>query len=66
MKLSDEAMVIAREICTDRQLQVIELRQRGAGWKLSALALGLDRSTVRGHWEAALRRIEQAERERAA
>jgi DNA-binding CsgD family transcriptional regulator len=65
VRLSDEKLELARVVCTDRQFAVIALRQRDVGWKLSALVLGVSRSTVREHWEAGMARIEAAEQKAA-
>ena len=58
-----ELMSIARRVCTDRQLQVVQLREAGLGWKRIALHLGVGPDTARDHWRAAVRKInKEAER----
>lgn len=64
--LTEEVMCVARTVCTARQIEVLELRRQGVGWKLTATIIGIDRSTVRAHFDAAMRRLEQAERGAAA
>ena len=50
-------LVIARQVCTDKQLQVVQLREAGKGWKASALILGIGPDTVRDHYRAAVLEI---------
>ena len=50
-------LVIARQVCTDKQLQVVQLREAGKGWKASALILGIGPDTVRDHYRAAVLKI---------
>lgn len=48
---------IARRVCTDKQLEVIRLRESGLGWKRIALVLGVSPDTVRSHHRAAVHKI---------
>ena len=58
-----EVMAVARRVCTDRQLQVVQLREAGMGWKRISLHLGVGPDTARDHWRAAVRKInKEAER----
>lgn len=51
----------AREACTAKQLRVLELRVHyGLSLRTVALATGSSLSTVRGHLDAAYRRIDLA------
>ena len=50
-------MTIARRVCTDRQLQVVQLREAGMGWKRIALHLGVGPDTARDHYRAAVLKI---------
>lgn len=52
-----ELLDIARRVCTDKQFQVVQLREAGKGWKSSALILGVGPDTVRHHYRAAVRNI---------
>lgn len=62
-----ELMDIARRVCTDKQLQVIQLRESGMGWKRASLVLGVGPDTVRDHHRAAIRKItKEVERVEAA
>jgi DNA-binding NarL/FixJ family response regulator len=54
-----EVMAVARAVCTSRQLEVVQLRETGLGWKAMALILSLDPATVRGHYRAAVVKIEK-------
>jgi DNA-binding CsgD family transcriptional regulator len=54
-----EVMDVARAVCTDRQFAVVQLRETGMGWKAMALILSLDPATVRGHYRAAVVKIEK-------
>ncbi len=53
----DEFDAVAREVLTPRQLEVWRLYTRGLSQRDIALALRIDRATVRHHLEAATRRI---------
>jgi DNA-directed RNA polymerase specialized sigma24 family protein len=45
-----EAMELARRVCTDRQVQVLELRHvYGLSWRMVGMRLGIDESAARGH-----------------
>jgi DNA-directed RNA polymerase specialized sigma24 family protein len=51
----------AHNVCTAKQLRMLELRERyGFSLRGIALATGSSLSTVRGHLEAAHRRIDRA------
>lgn len=52
---------VAREVCTEKQLRVLELRER-RGMSLYAIghALDLSPSTVRGHLRDATRKVRRA------
>jgi len=52
-----ELMDIARRVCTDKQLQVVQLQETGIGWKRASLILGVGPDTVRDHHRAAMRKI---------
>lgn len=52
-----ELMELARRVCTDKQVQVIQLREAGMGWKRCSLVLGVGPDTVRDHHRAAIRNI---------
>lgn len=52
-------MAIARAVCTDRQFDVVRLRESGLGWKAMGLMMSLDPATVRGHYRAAVVKIER-------
>jgi len=52
---------IAREVCTPKQLEVLELRDKhGFGKRLIAMNLGLSTTTVRDRLDAADRKIRRA------
>lgn len=52
---------IAAKVCTPKQLRVLELRERhGFSLRTTALATRSSISTVRGHLDAAHRRIDLA------
>lgn len=50
-------IVLARAVCTDRQLEVIRLRETGLGWKAIALVLGVGPDTVRDHHRRAIANV---------
>lgn len=50
-------MAVARRVCTDKQLQVVQLHETGLGWKRIALILGVSPDTVRSHHRAAVHKI---------
>jgi DNA-binding CsgD family transcriptional regulator len=64
VKLSAEEWRVAREVCTPRQLQVLDLWRRGAGKKRIGLVLGIHPSTAAEHVRAGLdnvaKRLEEA------
>jgi DNA-directed RNA polymerase specialized sigma24 family protein len=48
----------AKEVLTDLQFRVVVLRDRqGHSWSEIAFAMGRDRATVRGHYQAAGKRM---------
>ena len=49
-----DLVVISRAVCTDRQLEVLRLRETGLGWKAIALVLGVGPDTVREHHRRAI------------
>ena len=53
----DEVWAVALEVCSDRQLEVIRWRYRGASWRQIATVLGLTHTTVRDHFQAGCDRI---------
>lgn len=55
--LTPPLLVIARRVCTAKQLEVIRLRETGMGWKRMALVLGVSPDTVRAHHRAAIHNI---------
>lgn len=55
--MSAEEVAVAERVCTARQLEIIELRNRGAGFRMIGTIMGIARSTARDHWEAALLRV---------
>lgn len=57
MRLTVREWEIAGEICTDKQLRVLDLRRRGWSYRRCALFLDVDEATIRGHVQRAERRI---------
>ena len=56
--VSVEIWTIARKVCTEKQLHVLELREgHGMSLRTIALSMDIDHSTVVGHLNAARRRI---------
>jgi transcriptional regulator len=50
--------VDAKEVLTELQFQVVSLRDRqGHSWSEIAFVMGRDRATVRGHYQAAGKRM---------
>jgi transcriptional regulator len=50
--------VDAKEVLTDLQFRVVSLRDRqGHSWNEIAFVMGRDRATVRGHYQAAGKRM---------
>jgi DNA-directed RNA polymerase specialized sigma24 family protein len=48
----------AKEVLTDLQFQVVSLRDRqGHSWSEIAFVMGRDKATVRGHYQAAGKRM---------
>lgn len=61
-----ELMDIARRVCTEKQLEVIRLRETGLGWKAIGLMLGIGPDTVRDHYRRAVVNVtKEAERVQA-
>ncbi len=59
-RLLGEIWTIAREegVLTERQLRVLELRElHGCTWNQIVWMMGLDQSTVRGHYQRAQRKL---------
>ena len=52
-----DLVVISRAVCTDRQLEVLTLRETGLGWKAIALVLGVGPDTVREHHRRAIANV---------
>ena len=48
---------IARRVCTEKQLEVIRLRETGLGWKAIGLMLGIGPDTVRDHYRRAVANV---------
>ncbi len=58
-----ELYEIARRVCTEKQLEVIRLRETGLGWKAIGLVLGIGPDTVRDHYRRAVVNVtKEAER----
>ena len=57
MRLTPEEWAIAREICTPKQLEALDLWRRGAGYKRIATLLGVDPTSARARVAAGLRRV---------
>lgn len=57
----DEFWKLAREVCTDRQLRALELREKhGASLYQIGYMMDLHPSTIRGHLRAASRNLRRA------
>ncbi len=54
---SRELLEIASRVCTDRQLEAVVLFEAGYSLNRLARTLGVDKSTVRGHLQAATVKI---------
>ena len=61
-----ERHTIAKRVMTRQQLRCFELAEKGLSQQTIALALGLSRSTVRTHLDAARRNLDLALRKGAA
>jgi len=48
---------IACRVCTEKQLEVLRLRETGLGWKAIALMLGVGPDTVRDHYRRAVANV---------
>lgn len=48
---------IARRVCTEKQLEVLRLRETGLGWKAIGLVLGIGPDTVRDHHRRAVANV---------
>jgi len=48
---------IARRVCTEKQLEVLRLREAGLGWKAIGLMLGIGPDTVRDHYRRAVANV---------
>jgi transcriptional regulator len=49
---------IASQVCTEKQLRVLELRERHSfSWRQIAAMTDTDYSNVRGHYNAAVRNV---------
>ena len=48
---------IARRVCTEKQLEVLRLRETGLGWKAIGLMLGIGPDTVRDHYRRAVANV---------
>lgn len=57
---SDLFWLTAQNVCTPKQLVVLELRERGFSLRMTALATGQSVSTVRDHLAAAQRNVDHA------
>lgn len=57
--LDPEFRAIAERVCTERQLDVLRLKSRGAGWQRIAQILGLSKATVREHFKRGSIAIQQ-------
>jgi hypothetical protein len=49
--------VIARAVCTERQLEVIRLRESGLGWKAMGLILGVGPDAARDRHRRAIANV---------
>ncbi len=52
-----EMLDVARRVCTQKQVQVLELVARGMSQRAVGMALGIGRETVRGHMDAGMARV---------
>lgn len=66
MRLSTDEWKLAREVCTGRQVEALDLWRRGAGRRRIALVMGIDESTAKQHVQRGLARLGKALEERAA
>ena len=57
---------LAAQVLTERQRRILEYRLAGHSWRTIGRALHISEATARGHHEAALRRLHQAQQENAA
>lgn len=53
----EEIWAIAIDVCSERQLEVIRWRHRGASWRRIAAVMSLSPTTVRDHFRAGSDRI---------
>lgn len=52
---------LATQVCTPKQLRVLELREKHHfGWERIADTIGITSTTVRGHYKAATKNIHDA------
>lgn len=66
LRMSDEEWLVAKEVCTPRQLAAMHHRRQGMSWRRIGRVMGLDPKTVRDHVEAGSKRLEAELEERAA
>lgn len=61
LMITSDWETVARQVCTERQLQILQLREKhGLSWHVIALTTNLGHSTVRGHYRAAVHNIHAA------
>lgn len=49
---------VMERVCTQRQIDVVRLRAKNYGYRRIGVVLGIDESTVRAHWKAATKNIQ--------
>lgn len=60
MRLSTHEWTVAKEVCTPRQIQVLDAYRRGWGAKRISKLLDIDESTAQEHIRRGLRRLGKA------
>lgn len=65
-ELSGTEWQVAQQVCTARQVQVLNYARRGWGARSIGAALDLDTSTVRQHLDAGMRKLKRELEKRAA
>jgi DNA-binding CsgD family transcriptional regulator len=66
VRLSEHEWATAKQVCTPRQVQALDLWRRGAGKKRIGLILGIDETTARQHVQRGLARLGRALEQPAA
>jgi DNA-binding CsgD family transcriptional regulator len=64
--MTDEDWELAREVCTQKQLQVLAWHRKGYGYRTIALMFDLSPGTVRDRVKRAQQLLERASRDVAA